>query len=215
MTVLLIGATGKVGRPILRELLGRGHDVVALVRDPSSLADEPGPLTVQAGDLFADGVVSAAAAGCSEIVSSVALRDPAQRDRTPLVLSTILAAAADELGVRWLSLGGAGSLDVAPGRQLVDEPTFPDVARPESLGFREALHYLRDHAPASLQWTVISPPISIVPDGPRTGAYRTELDTLVRAADGSSAISAADLAVAVVDELDRPAHPRERFAVGY
>jgi putative NADH-flavin reductase len=212
MKVLLIGATGKVGAPILTELLFRGHDVVALVRTASAV---PAGATAIAGDVFVDGLVESAAEGCAVIVSSVALRDDAQRGRTPVELTRRLASAAVALGCRWISLGGAGSLEVAPGVQLVDTPEFPAVAHAESAGFREALEHLRTDAPAALEWTVVSPPSQILIDAARTGTYRTSADTLIRDTAGLSSISVADLAVAVVDEVESSRHPRTRFAVGY
>ena len=215
MRVLLIGATGKVGRPILRELVNRGHDVTVLVRNPAPLAEEFPALRAVPGDVFDQGLVAAAARGCDVIISSVALRDAAQADRDPVALTRALAAVAADQDTRWISLGGAGSLEVAPGVPFVDTPEFPAAARPESDGFRNALTELRERAPAGLRWTVVSPPVLIDVDAARTGSYRTGTDTLLRGPDGSSAISAADLAVAVADEAERAGHVRARFTVGY
>jgi uncharacterized protein len=215
MRVLLIGATGKVGRPILRELASRGHDVTVLVRNPAPLAGEFPTVRAVPGDVFDQDLVAATARGCDVIISSVAMRDAAQADRDPVALTRVLAAVAADQDTRWISLGGAGSLEVAPGVQFVDTPGFPAVARPESDGFRNALTELRERTPTGLRWTVVSPPVLIEVDGPRTGAYRMGTDALLRRPDGSSAISAADLAVAVVDEAERAGHVRARFTVGY
>ncbi len=215
MKVLLIGATGKLGLPILRELLARGHEVSVLVRDPSRLREEFPDLPGRAGDVFDPAAVSAAAAGHDAIISSVALRDEAQRQRSPVEFTQVLEAVAAEQGVRWLSMGGAGSLEVSPGIQFVDSPEFPEVAKPESLAFRAALEELETNAPPDLQWTVLSPAIVIEPDGPRTGEFRLGSDSVLRDADGESRISRLDLAVAMVDELEQAAHPRQRFTAGY
>lgn len=215
MRVLLIGATGKVGRPILRELVKRGHDVTVLVRAPAPLADEFPAVRTVAGDAFDQDVVASAARGCDVIVSSVAMRDAAQADRDPVTLTRVLAEIAANEDARWISLGGAGSLEVAPGVQLVDTPEFPVAARRESAGFRNALQELRENAPAGLRWTVVSPPVLIDVNGPRTGSYRTGTDALLRRSDGSSEISAADLAVAVVDEVERAEHVAARFTAAY
>ena len=215
MKVLLIGASGKVGRPVLRELLSRGHVVTALVRDPTALAGEFPDLATVAGDAFASALLGEVLPGVDVLVSSVALRDGAQRGRTPAGLTRTLADAAAAAAVRWVSLGGAGSLRTQSGADLVDTPEFPAPAVAESRGFREALRELRDHAPAGLVWTVVSPPAVIVPEGPRTGHYRTSADDLLVNSDGRSTISAADLAVAVVDEVEFGAHPGTRIAVGY
>jgi uncharacterized protein len=215
MKVLLIGASGKVGRPVLRELDSRGHAVTAYVRDPRALAEEFPALDTVAGDAFDAAAVAAALDQHDVLVSSVALRDDAQRGRTPVGLAQALAGVAASAGVRWVSLGGAGSLRTASGVDLVDTPDFPAAAASESRGFRAALHELRDHAPAGLAWTVVSPAAVIVFDGERTGRYRTSGDTLLLDDEGRSTISAADLAVAVVDEVESGAHVGARFAVGY
>jgi putative NADH-flavin reductase len=215
MRILLVGATGKVGRPILRELVRRGHDVTVLVRDPAPLAGEFAGVRAVAGDVFDQDLLADTARGCDVIISSVAMRDAAQAGRDPVVLTKVLAGVAASQDVRWISLGGAGSLEVAPGVQFVDTPDFPAVARPESDGFRNALTELHERAPGALRWTVVSPPVLIDTNAPRTGTYRIGTDTLLRRPDGSSAISAADLAVAVVDEAERAGHVRARFTVGY
>jgi hypothetical protein len=215
MNIVLLGATGKVGAPVRDELLHRGHRVTAVVRDASRLPAETESLRHHPGDVFKPELLASVLPGVDVVVCSVALRDPAQGERTPVELLSGVAQAAADAGVRLVTLGGAGSLKVAPGVDLVDTPEFPEVAKPESLGFREALHWLRDSAPDGLTWTMVSPPVSIEPDQPRTGSYRVLIDDLVVDADGRSRISAADLAVAVADEVEQPRHPGARFAVGY
>jgi hypothetical protein len=215
MKIVLLGATGKVGAPVRDELLHRGHQVTAVVRDASRLPAETDLLRHHPGDVFKSELLASVLPGTDVVVCSVALRDPAQGGRTPVELLSGVAQAAADAGVRLVTLGGAGSLNVASGVDLVDTPEFPEVAKPESLGFREALHWLRDSAPDGLTWTMVSPPVSIEPDQPRTGSYRVLIDDLVVDADGRSRISAADLAVAVADEVEQPRHPGARFAVGY
>lgn len=221
MRVVLLGASGKVGRPILDELLQRGHHVTAVARNAARLPAERPGLTVTIGDIFnvtfrkhLRDLVDAA----ETLLCSVAMRDEAQReraDRSPVELVRIAADTAASAGARLFTMGGAGSLEVAPGVQLVDTPEFPEVAKAESLGFRDALVYLRKSAPEGLDWTMLSPPVSIEPGEPRTGRYRVGTDALVTDGQGRSRISAADLAVAVVDELERPQHLGTRFTVGY
>ncbi|OHV06946.1 NAD(P)-dependent oxidoreductase [Mycobacterium talmoniae] len=215
MRVLMLGATGKVGAPILQELLDRGHQVTAVVRDPTRLPAQGPSLQHRIGDVFDAAFLADAARGADVVVCSVALRDAAQRDRTPVALMRGVGRAAAGADARLVAMGGAGSLRTAAGVDLVDTPGFPEVAKPESLGFRAALHDLVDSAPADLVWTVVSPPPAIEIDSPRTGAYRTADDDLLIDAEGASRISVADLAVAVVDEVENPKHPRRRFAVGY
>lgn len=215
MRVVMLGATGKVGAPILRELLDRRHHVTAVVRDPTRLPAEGPSLYHRVGDVFDAAFLADAVRDADVVVCSVALRDAAQHDRTPVALMRAVGRAAADAGARLVAMGGAGSLRTAAGVDLVDSPGFPEVAKPESLGFRAALHDLMDSAPAELAWTVVSPPPAIEVDSPRTGVYRTADDELLVGADGASRISAADLAAAVVDEVEDPKHPRRRFAVGY
>lgn len=218
MRAALFGASGKIGGPILRELVARGHTVTAVARHTSRIGDVGAAALVVAGDAFDPESVRQAADGADVIIVSVAMRDDAQRgraERTPTELIRSTSRVAHELGLRFLTMGGAGSLEVAPGVQLVDTPEFPAVAKPESEGFPDALHYLRSEAPTDLQWTMLSPPVQIEPEGPRTGSYRIGGDSLLLGDDGSSRISAADLAVAMVDEAENKSHPRQRFTVAY
>lgn len=213
MKIVLLGATGKVGAPVLRELLARGHDVVAIARTVPDAPD--GGATWRSGDVFDAGFLDGVAAGADVVVVSVALRDAGQADRSPVDMLAGIVGAATRAGARVVTLGGAGSLRTADGTDLVDDPRFPAAARTESEGFRDALRMLRGCGPGDAVWSMVSPPAGIEVDAPRTGSYRTAADTLVVDGNGRSHISAADLAVAVVDEVEGSAHPRARFAVGY
>jgi len=109
-------------------------------------------------------------------------------------------------------VGGAGSLEVAPGVQALDTPGFPDIYKATAEGARQALALLR--AEPALDWTMLSPSAVIAP-GQRTGRFRLGGDQMLVGADGNSAISVEDYAVALIDELENPAHARQRFTVGY
>jgi hypothetical protein len=217
MRVTVFGASGMVGTPLVDELLNRGHRVTAVVRNPDRITARDN-LTVSTGDAFDPESVRTAIRGADALVTLVTVRDDAQRDdpaRTPVSLVRTAAEVAAAEGVRYFPMGGAGSLEIAPGLQLVDSPDFPAVAKAESAGFRDALNYLKSDAPSGLDWTMISPPIQIDPAAERTGEYRTGGGTLLTDDQGKSRISAADLAVAVVDELEKPQHPGDRFSVAY
>jgi putative NADH-flavin reductase len=114
---------------------------------------------------------------------------------------------------RVLYVGGAGSLEVAPGRQLVDQPGFPEAYKAEALEGREALGVWRSEA-SGLDWTFLSPAAEISP-GERSGRYRTTGDRLLSDAAGKSFITFEDFAVAVLDELEHPRHVGQRFGVAY
>ncbi|MFC7101384.1 NAD(P)-dependent oxidoreductase [Nonomuraea rubra] len=109
-------------------------------------------------------------------------------------------------------VGGAGSLQVAPGQDLVDTPGFPDAYKKEALAGRSLLRLFREVE--DLDWTFVSPAAEIAP-GERTGVFRLGGDMLMTDAEGRSFITAEDFAVAIADEVDKDAHPRQRVSVAY
>lgn len=213
MKIALIGATGFVGSALLEELLSRGHQVRALQRDTARLGARPG-LTVRTVDVLAGDGLAAELAGMDAVVSAynAGWTNPRLHDDF-LRGSEAIAAAARDAGVRLLVVGGAGSLFIAPGQQLVDSPAFPAEWKQGALAARELLNRLRaDGTP--LDWTFVSPAMHLQP-GERTGQYRLGTEAPVFDADGESRISVADLAAAIADELAQPRHRRQRFTVGY
>jgi putative NADH-flavin reductase len=215
MKIVLFGATGHVGQRITAEALRRGHEVVGVVRDPSR-AQSPDPrVPLVQGDATDAASVAAAVRGADAVVSSVSPR-PGTTGKAPTMVDTAraLIAGLREAGVRRLVVvGGAGSLEVAPGVALVDTPDFPQAYKPESLDGRDALAVYRAEA-QGLEWTFISPAIVIQP-GERTGRYRTTDDQLLTDESGNSVISYEDYAVALLDELENPRHVGKRFGVAY
>ncbi len=208
MKVTLYGASGMIGSRILNELLARGHEVTAVVRNPSKLARPD--VVVRAGDVLDAHSVIETAKGADAAISAVS---PPPTATEKLVEATrTLVSALKQAGVRrFLMVGGAGSLEVAPGRQLVDMPDFPPAWKPYALAHRNALAALQE---SDLDWTNLSPAALIEP-GERTGKFRLGIDVLVTDQSGQSRISAEDYAVALVDELERPHHVRQRFTLGY
>ncbi len=215
MKIALIGATGFVGKAVLEELLQRDHKVTALMRDPSKLAPRPGLTTVMADAYEADSI-GVATRGHDAVVSAF---NPGWNE-SELYDKFLRGSAAIERGVaasgvkRLLVVGGAGSLFVAPGVQLVDTPEFPSHVPanivPGARAARDALTALRGNN--ALDWTFLSPPALLAP-GERTGTYRVGGEELLMAGDRPAGISVADLAVAIVDEIERPRHVRARFTV--
>ncbi len=203
MKVALIGASGQAGSRILAELSARGHKVTAIGRNPEKIAVLPGATAVR-GDVYDKPGLVALLKGHDAVISSVhyTASDPA-----------LLLQAVRELGVkRYFVVGGAGSLEVAPGVRLIDTPQFPAAYKPEASKGGEFLELLRTSA-GDLEWTFLSPAAAFVP-GERTGKFRRGKDQLL-ANDKGSSISFEDYAIAAVDELEKPAHIRERFTVGY
>lgn len=200
--VALIGASGQAGSRILQELSDRGHHVTAIARHPDKIAALPN-VTAQRGDVAAGGALAALLRGHDAVVSSVhfSVTDPAA-----------LIGAVRASGVqRYLVVGGAGSLEVAPGVRLIDTPDFPEAYRAEASAGAAFLDLLRGET--ELEWTFLSPSAMFVA-GERTGVFRLGKDTLLTN-DGGSSISFEDYAIALVDEIERPAHVRQRFTVGY
>jgi hypothetical protein len=217
MKIVLYGATGNAGSRILTELLGRGHEVVAIVRDPEKLDPNNG-LTVQQGDLSSVEAIAEAIGGAQAVVS--AYGPPA--DKTDQILGVtkreIAAvqqvsqqASSPEHAPRLIVVGGAGSLEVAPGVTLESAKDFPAAWKPIAQAHEKALELLRA---SSIDWTYLSPSAFFEP-GKRTGKFRLGQDTLLTAPNGKSSISMEDYAIALVDELEQPQHRRQRFTVGY
>lgn len=212
MNIALIGATGFVGSALLEELLNRGHQVRALQRDVAKLAPRPG-LEVRSVDVTSS-TLSDALQGVDAVVSAfnAGWANPNLHDDF-LRGSDAIANAARSAGVRLIAVGGAGSLYIAPGQQLVDSPDFPADWKQGALAAREALNRLRADK-SSLDWTFVSPAIQLAP-GARTGQFRLGGEAPVFDAKGENHISVADLAVAIVNELEAPQHRRQRFTLGY
>lgn len=203
MKIALIGATGQVGSRVLAEALGRGHQVTAIARQAGALEQRAGLRTVALDVTDGEGL-AAALAGHDAVVISVKYSN---------VAVAPLLDAVRRAGVpRVLLVGGAGSLQVAPGVDLVDTPDFPAAYKPEALAAREALRQLRSER--TLDWTLLSPSAFLQP-GQRTGTYRVGSDSLLTDAKGESRITIDDLAHALVDELEQGKHHRSRFTVGY
>ena len=202
MIVALVGATGNAGSRILAELASRGHRVTAIVRNPDKVP-QLGSVTAVKGDANNQAGLAELLKGHDAVISSVMFiaSDPAK-----------LIGAVQSSGVkRYLVVGGAGSLEVAPGVKVVDTPDFPAEYKAEATAGSTFLDTLR--GTVDLDWTFLSPSAMFVP-GERTAKFRLGTDQLLVNEEGSS-ISFEDYAIALVDELEMPAHVRQRFTVGY
>jgi putative NADH-flavin reductase len=203
MKIAVIGASGNAGSRITAELARRGHAVTAIARHPDKIAGGAN-VTPTRGDVLDQAGLAGLMAGHDAAISSVHFLDS-----DPVKL--IGAAKESKVG-RYLVVGGAGSLEVAPGVRLVTTPGFPVAYKAEAEKGAAFLDLLR--AEKELNWTFLSPSALFVA-GERTGKFRLGTDQLLTAADGKSSISFEDFAVALADEIERPAHIRQRFTVGY
>ena len=218
MKVLLYGATGVIGSRIGAELLGRGHSVTAAVRSAARADGLDSRIShVQSDVSDPSSVVSAVSAdgGYDVVISAVG---PSHDGSTPVsFLSDATHALVKGLRdadtqPRLVVVGGAGSLEVSPGHDLVDTPDFPDLYKPTALAHRDGLRYLR--TVDDLDWTYFSPAAVIEP-GERTGTFRMGGDQLLSDAQGESRISAEDFAIALVDVAESGQPVRQRVSVAY
>jgi uncharacterized protein len=208
--VVVFGASGALGSRITSELLRRGHAVRAVVRTGSRAPPgRPGLASVTA-EVTRPTSVARAVKGADVVVSAIG-PGPGQVPAVLLDAARGLLEGLRQAGMtRLVVVGGAGSLEVSPGVQLADTPSFPDAWKPVAAAHREALEIFRQEP--DLEWTVIAPAALIAP-GERTGHYRAGGDQLLVDANGESRISAEDYAVAVADEVEEPHHVRRRFTV--
>lgn len=203
MNIAIIGASGNVGSRILEEALRRHHSVTAIARNTDSIANRAG-VTAVSVDVHDSAALTAALKGHDVVISSGRFAAIGAQD----VIGPVKRAGVKRL----LVVGGAGSLEVAPGVALVDTPQFPAEYKPEALAGRTFLETLRNEA--TLDWTFLSPSALFTP-GERTGKFRLGKDQLLTSAGGKSWISMEDFAIAMLDEIEQPAHSRQRFTVGY
>lgn len=211
MRIAVIGGTGYAGSHIVTEAASRGHEVTSIAR--SAPADPiEGVTQVQASILDA-AALAEAVEGSDAVVFTVPGRGPMNGKVRPAVADLLTRLDA---GVRFGVIGGAGGSLVAPGGPRLIDGDFPEAAKPEAL---EAIGVLEDlqAGDSARDWFFVHPAAGFGAwaPGERTGHYRDGGDVLVSDADGNSFISGADLAVAVLDELEQPKHHRERFTVGY
>ncbi|MBB3259530.1 hypothetical protein F4827_004405 [Paraburkholderia bannensis] len=210
LKIALFGATGMVGSRIAAEAARRGHQVSALVRQPERVAAGANVEAVKV-DLL-DGAQVAAAVRGHDVVASAYAPPMSQLDDLQTASHALVEGTRAAGLKRLVVVGGAGSLEVAPGQQLVDTEGFPAAYKPIALAHREASAYYR--TVSDLDWTFFAPAALIAP-GERTGSFRTGANTLIADAKGESRISAEDYAVAFVDELEQGRFVRQIATVAY
>lgn len=204
MKVAVLGASGKGGSEITKELVSRGHTVVAIARNPEKLPSGEGVTAVQ-GDASDADALAEQIKGVDAVISAVHFNIPAAT-----LLSAVKTAGVDRL----LVMGGAASLNNADGVRLYDSEGFPESIKPF---VKPAIDFLADlKNEIQTDWTFFSPAMNIF-EGPRKGPGSTRLggDTLVTDDKGESNISYADYAIAMVDELEQRQHSRKRFTAAY
>jgi uncharacterized protein len=208
MKVVVYGATGKAGSRIVTELLARGNDVTAVARKPAGLAEG---VKFAEDDLSSVDGIAAIITGADAVVSAYA---PPADDTDQLIgVTERQIAAVQKAGndARLIVVGGAASLEVAPGVMLLNSGHLPAEWLPIAKSHEKALRLLEK---SDINWTYFSPAAFFAP-GTRTGKFRLGEDQLISDEQGNSRISMEDYAIALVDELEKPAHERVRFTIGY
>lgn len=201
MKIAVLGASGRAGSEITRELSARGHQVLAIARKPDAIPQLPGVLA-RAGDASSPALADLIRPA-DAVISALHFDVPAE---------TLLSALKQAGVPRLLVTGGAASLEVAPGVRVIDTPDFPAEWKDIALGGIAFLDALRGES--EIDWTYFSP-AALLFEGPRLGTYRTGTDQLLTDRDGESKISFPDYALAMVDELEQRRHSRARFTAAY
>ncbi|WP_069805404.1 NAD(P)-dependent oxidoreductase [Thermogemmatispora onikobensis] len=215
MKIVIFGATGSIGQRLIQEALNRGHEVKGVARRPERLALSHPRFSLEAGNVLDPADVARLVSGSDVVISAVGPARDTEEDPAMVVQAAeALIEGLKRAGVkRLVVVGGAGSLEVAPGVRLMDTPGFPAGWRPIAAAAAEALEVYRRQG-ADLDWTYFSPAAFIEP-GQRTGRYRVGTEQLVTDEKGESRISIEDYAVALLDEVEQPRFVRQRFTVAY
>ncbi|MGH8383334.1 NAD(P)-dependent oxidoreductase [Pseudomonas sp.] len=201
--IAIIGATGRAGSQLLEEALRRGHSVTAIARNPAKLQGREGVTSV-ALDVSDAAALEQALVGHDVVLSAAHFFSI----KPQAIIEPVKKAGVKRL----LVVGGAGSLLLPSGHKVIDSPDFPDAYKAEATAGGHYLDTLRQEK--ELDWTFLSPSAEFV-EGVRSGSYHTGKDHLLIGADGKSWITFADYAIAMLDEVEKPAHSRQRFTVGY
>jgi len=213
--IVLIGASGFVGSAILKEALDRGHKVTAVMRHPKKITAVHKNLVVKQGDVSLSDTVTDLLNGADAVISAYnpGWQNPLIAEETTKVYRYILDGVRQAGVKRFLVVGGAGSLFISHGIRLMDAGVMPEFILPAVRSLADI--YLIDlMAEKSIDWVFFSPAGNLEP-GLRTGKFRIGKDELIVNEEGESKISVQDYAMAMIDELEKPAHHQERFTIGY
>jgi Putative NADH-flavin reductase len=213
--IVLIGASGFVGSAIMDEALERGHEVKAVVRHPEKITTVHKNLVITESDVSFIDNVTEVCKGADAVISAYnpGWKNPDIAEETTRVYRVILEGVRQSGVKRLLVVGGAGSLFVSPGKRLMDSGVIPESFLPAVRALAD--FYLNDLiAEKTIDWVFFSPAGNLQP-GTRTGKFHLGKDALIVNEKGESIISVQDYAVAMIDELEKPAHHRERFTIGY
>jgi uncharacterized protein len=210
MKLIMFGPTGTIGSRILNEALQRGQTLTAITRDPSRFSVSHKNLTVVAGNALDPASVATLATGHDAVLSAMG---PGGSSAVTIVQAAqALIGGLSQAGIRRLIVvGGAGTLDVAPGVRLIDSPNFVEEYRPLAIAHLEAYNL---YQASNLDWSFVCPAAEIAP-GDRTGNFQVGADRLLTNENGESRISAEDYAIAFMDEVEQSKYLHHRMTVAY
>ncbi len=213
--VTIIGASGFIGSAILQEALSRGYQVQAIARNPERINASSSSLKVVAADVMDTPQLAKMLHDTSDLISAYnpGWGNPNMYEDTLKGYLSIIHAAKQAGVKRVLVVGGAGTLLVAPGTEVMDTGVLPEAIMP---GVKSLAKIFKEHLipEKELDWVFFSPAGTIEP-GERTGVFRLGKNDLMVNDKGESRISVEDYAVAMIDELETPKHHQERFTIGY
>ncbi|WP_329620405.1 NAD(P)H-binding protein [Streptomyces sp. NBC_01255] len=211
LRIAVFGAGGRVGRAAVAEAVTRGHRVTAVVRDPAAHRDLEGAgVTLVRGDATDAASVAAVAAGHDAALHAAARLDLPSEEYFTAAAKALVAGLAEAGVRRLLTLGIATTLETEPGVRLMDAPGFPAAWRAIAQGHVAEFELLTAEAGPELDWLMVVPPLDLNAEAERTGGYRTAVGTVV---EGPGRVGHADLALALLDEIERPRHSRVQLAV--
>ncbi|MEU6982522.1 NAD(P)H-binding protein [Streptomyces sp. NPDC046324] len=209
--IIVFGAGGRVGRAVVTRAAARGHRVTAVVREPAKYRDlGGGSVTVVRGDVTDPASVAALATGHDAAVNASARLDLPSEEYFTAAAKALLTGLGEAGVRRLLTLGIATTLETSPGVRLMDAPEFPAEWRAFAQGHVAEFELLTGEAGPELDWLMVVPPLDLNAEAEVAGAYRTAVGTVL---DGPGRIAHADLASAIVDEIERPRHSRVQLAV--
>jgi putative NADH-flavin reductase len=215
MKIALVGATGFVGKAIANELISRNIEVLGISRKET--ASEQDNLTYKAQDIRNVEELADTLKGYDAVVNAFnpGWTNPDLYNEF-LEGSKTIQDAVKRSGVnRYITIGGAGSLYIADGVQLVDTDGFPEEYKSGAKAARDYLNVLKEEK--ELDWAFFSPAIEMhqgITTG-RTGKYRLGGDNPIFNEEQRSILSVEDLAVVIADEVETPKHHQVRFTAAY
>jgi putative NADH-flavin reductase len=212
MKIAILGASGWIGSTIVSEALTRGHQVISVGRNVQGNQNTVNN-EYRNFDFRSNGELAAVVNNADIVVASIGGRVEGNHDIVSLAATRLLTELPTLDIERLIWVGGAGSLEVAPGKKLVSVPDFPAEYKDEALAQGAALNVFRSSS-SELNWLFVSPAADIHP-GERTGQYRVGDDQLLVDDNGDSKISVEDYALAIVDQIEKPSKAKGRIGLAY